>query len=1012
MRSYFTKNTLVHVLYIAILGSILFSCSSFSVPAQIILREIPWMEEIGTIEDYVSLSVEDSSRADLLRTSKYLAPASDDPDLLPTVYQNVNLNRLHIEFMVNEFPDRFGGLTADEYMDLVYIPETRAYFAGALFQFRDMNNNIVYGFNIYASSDKPADPEEVKILYHRLSQSMKLRPFAYSPIMPANVEQARRWENPGFPIYLPEGLIEPEYEAYSPQTNYGRVRLLSLAQLDKALQNGSIGWQDIVVIDAAPTDIETVVAGIITGSRQGELSHINVRSIRRGTPNAYIQNPHVIFNTYQDELIKLTLTPDSYEITYPVEIEEAENWWDQHRPQLAALPQPDDEFTLLSSLPEMTESMTSKELIMRYGGKAAQLAILYSVFAVGIVEGTEIPYLVDGYAIPFHYYTEFMRSNQIPHPADSSLSITYEEYIHVLLEDQRFRSDAAYRRKCLNDFIEYACENGTINPILLNDITIKTIDVFGDASVKVRFRSSSNAEDDIEFNGAGLYDSTSVCLLDNLDNDEEGPSICDPDKKKERTIERGLKTVWMSLWNPKAFEEREYYQIGHQNARMGILVTRAFPAEDCNGVAFTGDPVSGSKDYYLINVQKGDDSVVQPGTGVIPEKDIIYIENGSVTGINRVRSSSLTADQEWVLSDAQLNELASVLTKIEQEMPVEDQEYRRDQIIFDIEFKYDNGRLVIKQIRPTLITSNEEPPLPSGKVTLSIPADACMVGIYKFATTLQEEYETLSMVHFISGDYSLPVQTGQYELEIVDQLEFGPNKTIAVSAAPGKLLVEEVKIPGERTVHRYQYEKTFHIVDQAERDLLFTMQGIQRNIDTQSNVHVTFDNQTIIHQLSTTGYLGGPQSETVINYSAVTDDLAQIYRHRLILEDGQSIELYELITRRIMMMGIAYADFTCADVKLKEAAFRQEDYWKLVYTAMGHCWNAKFRLIFDEPLGDIYGLDMLTTTLQWGLDTEAEAYWLDSNLNHMRKINILEYSRIEVEEIPEPTTDVTSWLFF
>ena len=132
------------------------------------------------------------------------------------------------------------------------------------------------------------------------------------------------------------------------------------------------------------------------------------------------------------------------------------------------------------------------------------------------------------------------------------------------------------------------------------------------------FRSSSNAEDSLLFTGAGLYDSTTVCTEDNLDDDDEGPSICDPDKSKERTVERGLKKVWMSLWNPKAFEEREYYKINHEQVRMGILVTRSFPDEDANGVAFSGDPQTGNKFNYLVNVQKGDESVVQPGTGIVP----------------------------------------------------------------------------------------------------------------------------------------------------------------------------------------------------------------------------------------------------------------------------------------------------------------------------------------------------------------------------------------------------------
>ena len=144
-----------------------------------------------------------------------------------------------------------------------------------------------------------------------------------------------------------------------------------------------------------------------------------------------------------------------------------------------------------------------------------------------------------------------------------------------------------------------------MDAFLVTKILDKVLSVFGTQQVKVRFRSSSNTEDDLMFNGAGLYDSTSVCIQDNLDGDgDRAFDLRFQRKKRGKTIERGLKKVWLSIWNPKAFDERTYYQIDHLQTRMGVLVSQAYPTEDSNGVAFTGDPVTGSKDYFVINVQK------------------------------------------------------------------------------------------------------------------------------------------------------------------------------------------------------------------------------------------------------------------------------------------------------------------------------------------------------------------------------------------------------------------------
>lgn len=982
---------------------LLFSLKPFS-------ADTPWMPEINTLTDFETLSITDNSRNDLLRTTKFLSPAQDDPLLLPTVYQNVNQYLLHLEFMVKEFPERFSGLTTKEYIDLVINPKTRTYYAGALYKFQTRQGEVLYGFNIYASPNAYPQSDEILSLYIRLAQTMKLRPFAYSPMTPAEIEQAKRWTNPGFPIYMPTGLIEPEYEAYSPSVNYGRIRRFTLNELDQAVAEGQIGWQDIVVIDNAPTDIETVVAGIITGTRQGELSHINVRSIRRGTPNAYIQKPLEVFKPYEGELIKLSIFNDKYEIEFPVDLPEAEAWWYEHRPKAASLKEPDDEFSQLVSLPEMKNLDFFDSLSRRFGGKASQLGLLYSIFSdSSFNEDNSLPFLVDGFAIPFRYYQEFMQSNLIPHPFDSNGLVTYEEYIHTLLLDARFRSDTKFRVERLEYFIKYMRDRGEIDPALVKIIIDKITEVYGSVDVKVRFRSSSNAEDEITFNGAGLYDSTSVCAQDSLDEDNKGPSHCDAAEEKERTIERGLKKVWASLWKPKAFEERDYYQIDHRKSRMGILVSRAYPDEDCNGVAFTGDPITGRKDYYVINVQLGDESVVQPGTGVIPEKDILKMKWGSIREIQRARKSSLTGENQWILSDNQLQEMVTYLSYIDDMMPVETQEYTRDQIFFDIEFKYDKGQFVIKQIRPTLMASANQPPVQVEKVTLNIPNNVRMASTFNMSRTIREEYGVHSMIHLIQGLHSLPIESGEYELNLIERFEFGPQRIAAIPQGPGIIKAETLSPSVNNVIMQYEYNQTFLI---QNKNFTLTIQGIQVENENKSRYEIYFDNELIINQLYTVGKFEGGSYEDSIDYKTPGDNKGRINLHELVLENGQRIKLYENIRHRLLGTGFVYANLVYADLLIGGESIRENDYWNLVYTAQGHCWNAKFWVLFKQSIGDAYGVAVLTTTKQWGAITEAEVFLLDSNLEHLRKLEIVSYTKDEVEKIPDPNTKIDLWSLY
>src|SRR5262245_60640343 len=134
----------------------------------------------------------------------------------------------------------------------------------------------------------------------------------------------------------------------------------------------------------------------------------------------------------------------------------------------------------------------------------------------------------------------------------------------------------------------------------------------------VRFRSSSNAEDSLRFNGAGLHDSTSACLADDGDGDDRGPSRCDRDEPEERGVCRALTRVWASLWNPKAVHERAWYGMDQRQVAMGVLVDARIKDERANIVAFTGNPSLRGDPRYLVNAQPGDRDVVSAGPGLWP----------------------------------------------------------------------------------------------------------------------------------------------------------------------------------------------------------------------------------------------------------------------------------------------------------------------------------------------------------------------------------------------------------
>ena len=117
---------------------------------------------------------------------------------------------------------------------------------------------------------------------------------------------------------------------------------------------------------------------------------------------------------------------------------------------------------------------------------------------------------------------------------------------------------------------------------------------------------------------------------------------------------------------------------------MGVLVSRAFPDERVNGVAFTGNPTKLGDRRYVVTAQMGEESVVTPEPGVLAEKDILEVEDGKMVRITRAVASSLVQSGSYVLSDDELRELGSLLWHMDQQYPVDTGEHQREDLLLDV----------------------------------------------------------------------------------------------------------------------------------------------------------------------------------------------------------------------------------------------------------------------------------------------------------------------------------------
>ena len=499
-------------------------------------------------------------------------------------------------------------------------------------------------------------------------------------------------------IYVP-AYKEDEFEHEREQYEASRVDVVFWEDLSPRtrvdLLNPAVGFgrlrvmdpddrphpREVVIYETVPNELPRV-AGVITTVRQTPLSHVNLRAAQDGVPNAYVRDllkdPDVAVLVGGFVRYEVTATEWSLRAATPREVDEH---YESSRPPQAQTPQRDLSVRSITPLSDVRFEDWDA-----FGVKAANVAELGRL---GFPEGT-VP---DGFAIPFYFYDEFMKANG------------FHDRIEQILADPDFQSDFDVQDDMLDnlrDDIEDA-----ESPQWIIDALTAMHESFPEGT-SLRYRSSTNNEDLPGFNGAGLYDSKTQ----------------DPEETEEDGIDKSLKGVFASLWNFRAFTERDFHRIGHGAAAMGVLVHPNYSDELANGVAVSFDPFYDGPGRYYVNTQLGEDLVTNPLPHSVPE-ELLLLPDGNYL----VRSTSnLVGRGELLMSDAQIGHLAQHLTTIHDHFeglynPAPDEPFA-----MEIEFKITSDDiLAIKQARPWVF-SGAATPSPDRAGTVALPSTQPRVG--------------------------------------------------------------------------------------------------------------------------------------------------------------------------------------------------------------------------------------------------------------------------------------------
>jgi hypothetical protein len=475
-----------------------------------------------------------------------------------------------------------------------------------------------------------------------------------------------------------------QYEPLTLGAGIGQLRIL-----DRVTADTVIDRNQIVIFKEVPVHL-TPLSGIITTEPASPLSHINMLAKSWAIPNAYIKNADKLFGALEGKYVRLEVSETGFKLTPAnvAEVEERQRQWVK-RSDLVT-PAADLEYSQLTDL-KYQRAASAK----RFGGKSANLGELIHAGLPGL----DIP---PGFTVPFHYYQEFVRHNNL------------ETRIASAVEEDKFVHDPKYRKARLADIRSWI-QAGNHDERFKRAVIRKAHLEFPGKPLFAR--SSTNAEDLPNFSGAGLY--TTV-----------------PNVRTDDQLMEGIKTVWASVWNYEAYEAREGFGMSHFAVYPAVLIQVGINA-DSAGVAITTDPfnsvtgqagdeegpfhapkpdtgqsvtpsASGGSEHaaiesVYINAKRGLGTKVVEGSRVA-EQVIYRPGSGSVQVLTRSKDDSMLQfdpqgglkeikidPERQVLTDDMVRRLAAAALRIKAVFGGRDQ---------DIEWVYQAGRLFIVQSRP------------------------------------------------------------------------------------------------------------------------------------------------------------------------------------------------------------------------------------------------------------------------------------------------------------------------
>ena len=517
---------------------------------------------------------------------------------------------------------------------------------------------------------------------------------------------------------------------------YGYLRFQTLGPSGAVMSQ--LSPQDIPVFNELPLDL-SVVSGVITTVVQDAGAHVNLKSKERNTPNMVLKDSQQVadLKKYDQKPVHLVVGAEAFKVDQVTDAVVKKYFNDKNKTKkwIPIKNGTQKEFLSFDVMGLQYTPFQISKMGSSYGGKGSKLGFLASPKIVGL--GSDLQKLLNyrltpiGFAMPVDAYFSFVKSNpqlqkMILSLAQAEMSLTGS----LITSAQREQKVAEIQKMFYS----------TPVPSDLAQKITEQINLFKETAQKnfplsvvnkVKIRSSANAEDIPQFDGAGLHSSYSA-KVDQLGDPNEVCQVVvsqDGVATKEdivpETIFCAVKGVMASLWNKRAIEERNYARIDQRSVAMGIAVNNAYDfrkktesiKEIANAVLVTRVINSKGVYGYRLSINTDENLVTNPTPGTQAEILVAsFIDAQQKPQLSYLQYAKTDAQLESLkaplLKPADYNRMLDIAKEVEKkycrEIPTYYPQGSCDWVMIDankpsaldMEFKiYSNGEVLIKQVR-------------------------------------------------------------------------------------------------------------------------------------------------------------------------------------------------------------------------------------------------------------------------------------------------------------------------